>query len=140
LEAFTSNLATLSRYLGHEFSPTATRELLHATGLTITDVIARARAGEDRAVAALAETARYLGTGLAVIINSLNPARIFVGGEITEAWDQLAPIVREGIASRALTKDAESTPIIPEPASSYPRLRGATALVAAPMFAAPRVA
>jgi hypothetical protein len=30
--------------------------------------------------------------------------------------------------------------LIPDPASSYPRLRGATALVAAPLFAAPQVA
>src|SRR6185436_10474415 len=84
LEAFTSNLATLSRYLGHEFSPTATRDLLHESKLTITDVIARSRSGDARATAALEETARHLGGGLAVIINTLNPAQIVVGGEITE--------------------------------------------------------
>ena len=42
LEAYTSNLATLSRYLGHEFSPTRDARLLHDSGLTIADVIARA--------------------------------------------------------------------------------------------------
>jgi predicted NBD/HSP70 family sugar kinase len=140
LEAFTSNLATLSRYLGHEFSPAKARALLQSTGLTITDVIAFARSGEAKAVAALEETARYLGIGLAMIINALNPAQIFVGGEITEAWDQLAPTVGSAIAARALTKTAAGTPIIPESAGSYPRLRGATALVAAPVFAAPQVA
>ncbi|MFN2566616.1 MAG: ROK family protein, partial [Gemmatimonadaceae bacterium] len=140
LEAFTSNLATLSRYLGHEFSPAGARALLRSTGLTITDVIAFARAGEAKAVAALEETARYLGVGLAMIINALNPAQIFVGGEITEAWDQLAPIIGSAIAARALTKTAAATPIMPESAGSYPRLRGATALVAAPVFAAPQVA
>ena len=138
--AYTSNLATLSRYLGHEFSPTETRHLLQESGLTITDVLARARSGDRRAVAALHETGEHLGVGLAVIINTLNPAQIFVGGEITEAWDQLAPIMRKIIAKRALTSLAGATPLIPEPASSYPRLRGATALVAAPIFAAPQVA
>jgi hypothetical protein len=39
-----------------------------------------------------------------------------------------------------LTTLAAETPLIPEPASSFPRLRGATALVAAPLFAAPQVA
>src|SRR6185436_701380 len=78
LEAYTSNLATLSRYLGHEFSPTSTRELLHASGLTITDVIGRAHAGEPAARKALEETARHLGGGLAVVINTLNPAQIVV--------------------------------------------------------------
>src|SRR5215470_7911745 len=68
LEAYTSNLATLSRYLGHEFSPTETRGLLHDSGLSITDVITRAGAGDARASAALEETARHLGGGLSVII------------------------------------------------------------------------
>jgi N-acetylglucosamine repressor len=140
LEAFTSNLATLSRYLGQPFSPTGTRDLLHASGLTINDVLARARAGDARAIAALNETARMLGGGLAVIINTLNPGQIFVGGEITEAWDRIEPVIRQVIVARALTSPAAATPIVPEPASSYPRLRGATALVAAPLFAAPQVA
>lgn len=140
LESYTSNLATLSRYLGHEFSPTETRDLLHAHGITITDVIARAKAGDTKAQRALEETARHLGVGLSVIVNTLNPAQIFIGGEITEAWEHLAPMMRRVIRERALTSMAAATPLVPDPASSYPRLRGATALVAAPVFAAPQVA
>ena len=82
LEAYTSNLATLTRYLGKEFSPATARALIHSSGLSIVDVIARARSGERRAVEALQATAGYLGAGLAVIINTLSPAQIFVGGEI----------------------------------------------------------
>lgn len=140
LETYTSNLATLSRYLGHEFVPTETRGLLHESRITITDVFTLAREGDARAVAAVAATAQHLGAGLSVIVNTLNPAQIFVGGEITDVWDQISPVIRSVIASRALTSLAAATPLIPEPASSYPRLRGATALVAAPLFAAPRVA
>ena len=83
---------------------------------------------------------RYLGAALATIVNAINPTLIFVGGEITEAWDRLAPVVRAAIRERALTEVAAATPIITEPASSYPRLRGAIALVAAPAYAAPQVA
>ena len=140
LEAFTSNLATLSRYLGQELSATNTRRVLAESGLTINDVIARARAGEERARAALQETARCLGLGLAMIINALNPAQIYIGGEITAAWEDLAPTIKEAIRARALTDAGAATPIIPEPASDHPRLRGATALIAAPNFAAPRLA
>jgi predicted NBD/HSP70 family sugar kinase len=122
------------------FSPTGTRGPLIESGLTITDVVERAREGDPRARAALEETARHLGGGLAVIVNTLNPAQIFVGGEITEAWDQVGPVIRDVIASRALTSLAAETPIIPEPANTYPPLRGTTALVAAPLFAAPQVA
>ena len=140
LEAYTSNLATISRYLGQEFSPASARKLLHESGISITDVVARANEGDAKARRALAETARFLGRGLAVIVNTLNPGQIFVGGEITEAWEQLAPLIHSAIHDRALTSFAASTPIVAEPASSYPRLRGATALVAAPVFAAPQVA
>jgi predicted NBD/HSP70 family sugar kinase len=140
LEAHTSNLATLSRYLGKEFTPGQAKLLLDDSGLTIADVIERARDGEPQATAALQETARQLGKGLAVIVNALNPSRIFIGGEITDAWDQLLPILSQAIAERALTTAAATTPLIPDSANSHPRLRGATALVAAPLFAAPPVA
>jgi predicted NBD/HSP70 family sugar kinase len=140
LEAYTSNLATLSRYLGHELSATGTRKLLQESGLTIMDVIARARAGEDRARHAILETARYLGVGIASIINALNPAQIFVGGEIVAAWSEIEPEIRAAIQARALTAGGAATPILPEPASDHPRLRGAAALVAAPTYAAPQLA
>lgn len=140
LEAYTSNLATLSRYLGHAFDPDEAHALMQASGLTIGDVLTRARAGDERAAEAIDATARYLGVGLAGIINTINPAQIFVGGEITEAWERVAPILRSVIGGRALTVPAALTPIVPEPAGSYPRLRGATALVAARQFAAPRLA
>jgi len=140
LEAYASNLATLSRYLGHEFSPTETRRLLQESGITILDVIARAHSGERRALDAVDETASRLGEGLSIVINTLNPSRIYVGGEITELWDRVEPIMRAKIRERALTAKAAETPLVPEPASSYPRLRGATAIVAAPVYAAPQVA
>ena len=54
--------------------------------------------------------------------------------------EQLAPVMEAVIRERALTPLAGETPLVPEPASTFPRLRGATALVAAPLFAAPQVA
>jgi N-acetylglucosamine repressor len=140
LEAYTSNIATLKRYLGRDLTPAQTRDLLRSSGLSVNDVIARARAGEARAGAALDETAHFLGVGLATVINALNPAQIVVGGELTAAWDRIAPIVHAEIAKRALTAAASATPIIPEAPGVSPRLRGATALVTAPVFAAPQVA
>jgi predicted NBD/HSP70 family sugar kinase len=139
-EAYASNIATLSRYLGEELTPAAIRGVLHSTGLTVSEVIARSRAGDYRAIAAIDATARYLGAGLSMVIAALNPSQIFLGGEITEAWDRIEPIVRKVITDRALTPAAAATPIYPDPPTSFPRLRGATALVTAPMFAAPRVA
>jgi predicted NBD/HSP70 family sugar kinase len=107
---------------------------------TIEDLIGRARNNDSKALTALHSTARYLGLGLASIINVMDPARIFIGGEITEAWDLIEAHVRSAIEERALTIDLGKVPIGIVPASEYPRLRGAAALVTAPAFAAPKVA
>ncbi len=139
-EVYTSNLATLSRYFGQEMSPEEAQILLEKNTLTMTDLIARARSGDARARTAIEETGRYLAAGVAMIVNALNPAQIYVGGEITAAWDLIEGKVRAAIRERALTRVAASTPVIPEQVGGYPRLRGAMALVAAPIFAAPQVA
>ncbi len=139
-EAYTSNQATLSRYLGRELVPMWGHSTRQAVPLTIEDLIARARTGDARAASAIVSTGHYLGIGIAGIINALNPSQVFLGGEITGAWDMIESAVREGILERALTRAAAATPVVPEQMGGYPRLRGATALVAAPHFAAPRVA
>jgi len=139
LEAYTSNLATVASYLGHDLSPAVARELLQQNSVTVDDVIRRAGNGDERARAALVETGRHLGLGLSVIVNALNPAQIFIGGEITAAWDLIEAPIRAQIEGRALTRQAATTPVVPEPAGGLPRLRGAIALVAAPAFAAPQV-
>ena len=137
-EAYTSNLATLSRYLG---SPAKqSRGLLQSIELTVPEVISRARNGDTRAREAIMATGRYLGMGIANVINALNPSRIFVGGEITAAWDLIEAEVRAAVIEGSFTAAAVTTPIIPEQSIEYPRLRGATALVSAQAFAAPRVA
>jgi predicted NBD/HSP70 family sugar kinase len=138
-EAYTSNLATLSRYFGRN----AVLRQAHSAetaGFTIEDLIARARGGDAKALTALNSTARYLGLGMASIINAVDPSRIYVGGEITEAWDLIEQQVREAIKERTLTDELGATPIRIVPAIEHPRLRGAVALVTAPAFAAPKVA
>jgi predicted NBD/HSP70 family sugar kinase len=138
-EAYISNLATLSRYLGQDVSELRPRDT-ETAGFTVEDLIARARAGDAKALAAINSTARYLGLGLASIVNALDPARIFIGGEITTAWSLIEPIVRSALRERTLTEFGGSTEIHIVAAEDHPRLRGAVALVAAPAFAAPMVA
>jgi hypothetical protein len=62
------------------------------------------------------------------------------GAEITALWDRVAPVMRRKIRDRARTPRAAEAPLVPDPASSYPRLSGATAIVAVPVYAAPQVA
>lgn len=140
LEASASNLATIARYLGYDLGEHESREALRESSFTINDLIAKARAGDERALASLRESGHYIGLGVSVIVNGLNPGRIYVGGEIAQAWDLISDTVLTPVKERALTKWAAATQIIPEPGSDHPRLRGATALVVAPTFAAPQIA
>jgi len=132
-EAYVSNLATLSRYFGRDLRDRPVSADIAA--LTVDDLIARARGGDGKALAALLSTARYLGLGLGSVVNAIDPSHVYIGGEITAAWDLIEPTVRAALAERALTPPAGATPITIVPPEQYPRLRGAAALVAAPSFA-----
>jgi len=141
-EAYVSNLATLSRYFGwnlSKLSPNSLRDAERKT-FSVPDLVARARGGDAKANAAVQTTARFLGLGLATIVNVVNPDCIYLAGEITTAWDLIENTVREALAERALTESAARTPLRLASTHEHPRLRGAAALIAAPTFAAPRVA
>jgi N-acetylglucosamine repressor len=141
-EAYISNLATLSRYFGRNLSRLSPNSLRDAeqNSFTVLDLVARAKGGDVKAVAAIQATGRFLGLGLGTIIKVINPDCIYLGGEITEAWDLIEGTVREALLERALTDVAARTPLRVTSIQESPRLRGAAALIAAPTFAAPRVA
>jgi len=139
-EAYVSNLATLSRYFGRELSPHEPIPHELAT-FTVDDLIARARGADHQAVAALQTTARYLGLGLASLVNAIDPERIYLSGEIIGAWDLIEPAVRQGLAERALPPaGASATELVTIALPEHPRLKGAAALVCADAFAASEVA
>lgn len=136
-EAYVSVGATVARYLGTDPSWPATGR---AGPVTVATIVERARAGDARAADALGETGRYLGLGLATIIKAVEPARIYMSGEITEGWELVLPSVREAMHARALIPEAANCEIVLVPLGEHPRLRGAAALVTSPAFAAPVVA
>jgi|KBSSwiStaDraftv2_1062776.scaffolds.fasta_scaffold10125_5 predicted NBD/HSP70 family sugar kinase len=138
-EAYISNPATLSRYFGRNMAERRPQSIDIAE-FTIEDLIARSRNNDSKAITTLQSTARYLGLGLASIVNALDPSMIYIGGEITEAWDLIEAQVRDAVRERTLTSVLGEAPIRIVPAVEYPRLRGAVALVTAPAFAAPKVA
>lgn len=136
-EAYVSNRATLARYFGRSAEQESATKQDH---FSVEDLVSRARAGDAKAIAAIEATARYLGLGLASVINALDPTRVYIGGEITLAWDLVEFPLRAALAERALTPAAADTDIRRVAASEHPRLQGAAALLAAPSFAAPIVA
>ena len=83
-EAYISNRATLARYFGRA-APVPEAGDAGPREFTIEDLIARAQ-GERRKGAwpRIEATARYLGLGLASVINAFDPARVYIGGEMTQ--------------------------------------------------------
>jgi predicted NBD/HSP70 family sugar kinase len=78
---------------------------ISAAGLpaeTSRDVVRLVRAGEPLAIAAVRDAGRYLGEVLAECINFFNPGAIVIGGDISEAHQQLLAGVREISFGRSL--------------------------------------
>jgi predicted NBD/HSP70 family sugar kinase len=133
-EAYISKRAMIARYLGKDPSWPESAQL---TGVTVEEIIERARTGDRRGMQTLQETGRYLGRGFATIIKAIDPKRIYVGGEITAAWDFIGATVRDTLREDALLRDAGETEILIVGLGEHARLRGAAALVNTPAFAAP---
>jgi predicted NBD/HSP70 family sugar kinase len=136
-EAYVSVRAIVARYRGTDPAWPGSADL---GGMTVAKIVARARSGEAQALATLRETGQYLGRGFANIVKAIEPRRIYVSGEISEAWDLVLPSVRQAMRDQALIPEAGDTDIVVVPLGEQPRLRGAAALVNSPAFAAPVVA
>jgi glucokinase-like ROK family protein len=80
--------------------------------LTIPLMVEAARAGDAVARAALEETGRYFGVGLANLINALNPQRVVFGGILSLAHEFLVPVIQEVVKERALRWSRETTEIV----------------------------
>jgi N-acetylglucosamine repressor len=141
-EAFACNAATSLRYValatGNAGAPAANGQRRGPLP-SVEEIVRRAKRGEKAAQTALAETGHEIGRGLAVVVSALNPKRIYLGGEVTAAWDLLEPPMRKALTEGTITTAARETPIFATGATSEYRLLGAIALVAAPNYAAPKI-
>jgi glucokinase len=69
--------------------------------ITAEEVSRRARKNDRSARQAFAEAGRFLGIGLSIAINLLNPEKILLGGGVMEAGDLLLAPAREEAAERS---------------------------------------
>jgi glucokinase len=67
---------------------------------TAEEAVARARAGDARARAGLAEVGRYLGIGISNLVVIISPDRIVIGGGIAAAGDLLFEPIRAEVRRR----------------------------------------
>ncbi len=104
---------------------------------TVAELAAKASEGDQAAAEALRETARYLGMGLAILVNGLNPEVILIDGEISQAWDLIEPALRQALEPRCLSTNLKSLQLRPSPLQN-PCLMGAISLVLWRRFNLPR--
>jgi glucokinase len=81
--------------------------------LTTAHVYGAAAGGDAAARAIVAETARYLGTGIASLLNVFNPDVVVIAGGVTQAGDALLGPVREEVARRAFRAATDACRIVP---------------------------
>jgi glucokinase len=116
LEAYASGPAIALRAVeGIEAGvETILTELVHGKldEITAATVYEGAVRGDAYATEVMRDTARFLGTGIANIINILNPAMIVIAGGVTRAGDHLFGPLRAEVRRRAFRSAEEKCKIV----------------------------
>lgn len=137
LEAYASRTAITNTLLGHlkRGRPTLLRELMpeisdgEANAAIRSGVLAKAvEAGDPLVTETIHDAGRYLGLGLASVINLLNPGRIVLGGGVIEAVDLLFAVAVEHAMREALPTPARATEIVRAGLGDYSGVVGAALL------------
>jgi glucokinase len=102
----------------------AARVLLGADA-TARDLVERARAGEDAAIAAVGQVARPLGSLLGSVANVLEPEAIVIGGGFGAAWDVLQPEALAVFRREALPPARDTVRVVPAELGTHAGLVGA---------------
>ncbi|HRZ28639.1 MAG TPA: ROK family protein [Spirochaetota bacterium] len=81
--------------------------------LTALAVYEEALKKDRAALAAIREAARYLGYGIAALVNLFNPEAVVLGGGLSNAHSMLIPVIEDTVRLRALPGLKENVRIIP---------------------------
>jgi glucokinase len=79
---------------------------------TAKDIFQAAKAGDPVSLRVIQQMGRYLGIGIANLVNIFNPELIVLTGGVTAAWKDFMPMVREEIRVRAFEVPRERVRIV----------------------------
>ena len=105
--------------------------------LALEDVIHAAEDGDEIAREALADSGRWLGVGIANLVNILNPQLVIVAGEGVQAGEYRFQAMREAIRMHSFDGLAKELKIVIEPSGDETWARGAASLVLGEIFKHP---
>ncbi len=100
------------------------RDLGRITAETVYEAVV---AGDTYATEVMRETARFLGTGVANLINVFNPEVVVVSGGVTRAGDHLFDPLRAEVRKRAFRHASEHCRILPSELGGMAGVIGAAA-------------
>lgn len=96
--------------------------------ITAQTVYEAAKLGDDVALDVVRETARFLGAGVANLLNIFNPDVVVIAGGVTQAGDPLFDPLRREVRKRAFKPAVEACRIVP---GTLPGSAGVVGAVAA---------
>ena len=105
--------------------------------LTVAMIANAAEAGDVAAMRALDRLGRYLGIGIASLVNALNPELVVFGGSLSLAGERLLWIVNEEMNCRALRWNREATRVILARHGSHACVMGGVATIYQNVLAKP---
>ena len=92
-------------------------------------IVEAARAGDALAIRTIEEVGRYLGIGIASLLNALNPEIVVLGGILSIASEFLFPAANDEIQKRALPWNRETVKIVSAAHGSDACVKGGVATV-----------
>ena len=108
-----ARIATERITAGERSSMSAALHDTNQEGLTARDVFAACRSGDALAQDIVADAIVYLGAGLTSLVNLLNPAKIIIGGGLSNEWDAyIAPAVAL-MREQSFAGIGKLTPVVP---------------------------
>jgi glucokinase-like ROK family protein len=97
--------------------------------LTVEMIVEAARAGDPLAIRSLEEIGRFLGIGIASLLNALNPEIVILGGMLSDASEFLFPVVNAEIQKRTLQWNRETVKVMRAAHGSDACVKGGIATV-----------
>ena len=107
----------------------AALEATHGAGVTIGEVVARAKAGDLGCRRAIADSGRAIGAAVATLCNLLNPERLVVGGDLGAADELLLGPLRTSLGLGAMPSAAADLEVVPGALGERAEVLGALGLV-----------
>lgn len=110
-------------------SPDSMLNTLSSEGMTLEAICRAVEAGDPAAVVLAQKVGRYLGLAVAILISTVNPQRVVVGGSVSELGDPLFDSLKRTVAEQTLEILAKETEILPASLGLDVNILGAVAQV-----------